>query len=142
MTDKITIERETLERAIDAMQDYARHTGWTDATIGHLRAALAAQPTEPVAWRVRRHDSPKYWIIFMHKPVDALTDPEREVQPLYAAQPAPAAVPLTDEQIRDAVKEAGLDWHRGYIVDDVSNRYEDLCRIIERAHGIAAGDKT
>ena len=46
---------------------------------------------EPVAWRVRRLDSPNYWIIFLHKPVDALMDPEREVQPLYTApQPTQA----------------------------------------------------
>jgi hypothetical protein len=46
---------------------------------------------EAVAWRVRRHDAPNYWIIFQHKPVDALVDPEREVQPLYAAPPAQPA---------------------------------------------------
>lgn len=47
-------------------------------------ASLAASAgSEPVAWRVRRHDAPNYWIIFLHRPVDALADPEREVQPLY-----------------------------------------------------------
>ncbi len=40
---------------------------------------------EPEYWRVRRHDAPDYWILFMHKPVDALRDPEREVQPLLTA---------------------------------------------------------
>lgn len=38
---------------------------------------------EPVAWRVRRLDAPDYWIVFLHLPVDALKDPEREVQALY-----------------------------------------------------------
>ena len=37
----------------------------------------------PVAWRVRYHSAPNYWIIFMHNPVDAKADPDREVQPLY-----------------------------------------------------------
>lgn len=46
-----------------------------------------AQPAEPVAWRVRDLDS-KHWIIFQHYPVDAMNDPGREVQPLFAAQPA------------------------------------------------------
>ena len=39
---------------------------------------------EPVAWRVRRRDAPKYWTVFHHKPIAALQDPEQEVQPLYA----------------------------------------------------------
>ena len=55
------------------------------------RRTPAPAVVEPVAWRVRRLDSPNYWIIFLHKPVDALMDPEREVQPLYTApQPTQA----------------------------------------------------
>jgi hypothetical protein len=55
----------------------------------HTSASLAANAgSEPVAWRVRRHDAPNYWIIFLHRPVDALADPEREVQPLYT-HPSP-----------------------------------------------------
>lgn len=52
-------------------------------------ASLAASAGgEPVAWRVRRHDAPNYWIVFLHRPVDAMADPEREVQPLYT-HPSP-----------------------------------------------------
>jgi len=54
-----------------------------------------------------------------------------------AAPPAPV-LPLSDERIRDAAKESGLDWQRGFIVDDTSNRYEDFARAIEEAHGITA----
>lgn len=55
------------------------------------RRTPAPAVVEPVAWRVRRLDSPNYWIIFLHKPVDALMDPKREVQPLYTApQPTQA----------------------------------------------------
>ena len=61
---------------------------------------------EVVAWRVRRHDAPNYWIVFLHYPVDAMADPEREVQPLFATpQPAQAqagAVPLTHDEALDA----------------------------------------
>lgn len=115
---KVTIERETLELAL-AYFEAPPAKLWPAGTLhgisASLRAALAAEPAtsadyargyaegfndackpkpaEPVAWRVRRLDSPKYWIIFMHKPVDAIADPEREVQPLYAAPPAPAAEP-------------------------------------------------
>lgn len=67
----------------------AVHTAWL------LWQAACRTPApvgvEPVAWRVRRLDSPNYWIIFLHKPVDALMDPKREVQPLYTApQPTQA----------------------------------------------------
>ena len=99
------------DRELQTLRNWGNLSEEAADEIYALRAALAAQPAEPVAWRVRRHDSPKYWIIFMHKPVDALADPEREVQPLYAAQPAPAAVPLTDEQIeRLRQRETPLDF--------------------------------
>lgn len=38
---------------------------------------------------------------------------------------------LTRERIIEEVKSAGLDWHRGFVVSDDSNRYEDLCRAID-----------
>lgn len=90
------------------------------AIFGFARAVLAkwGTPThagvEPVAWRVRRHDAPNYWIVFLHYPVDAMADSEREVQPLFATpQPTHAqavAVPLTPDQIAeiaDAARKQG-----------------------------------
>lgn len=57
----------------------------------------------------------------------------------HAASPQPGhAGALTEEQLRDLAKYAGLDWQRGYVVDDIHNRYEDFARAIERAHGIKA----
>lgn len=41
---------------------------------------------------------------------------------------------MTDEQMRDLVKECGLDWHRGYmpIFDgDPTNRYSVLIEAVE-----------
>lgn len=35
------------------------------------------------AWLVRRLDAPFCPVVFMHKPVDALADPERSVQQLH-----------------------------------------------------------
>lgn len=62
-----------------------------------------------------------------------------EVRALASAPAAPAqAVPLTTEQVQDLAKYAGLDWQRGYIVDDIHNRYEDFARAIEAHHGIKA----
>jgi hypothetical protein len=55
--------------------------------------------------------------------------------PLYFAPPAPQPRRrLTREEIVDAVREADLDWHRGWTLDeDALNRYETLCRVIEAA---------
>ena len=41
------------------------------------------RPVRPRVWMVRRHDAPNYWIPFLHEPVDALKDPEREVVLLH-----------------------------------------------------------
>jgi hypothetical protein len=47
---------------------------------------------------------------------------------------------LTREEIVDAVREADLDWHQGWTLDeDALNRYETLCRAIEAA---VWGEKT
>ena len=43
--------------------------------------------------------------------------------------------PMTDDQIRDLVRECGLDWHRGFpslsFPDDTTNRYAVLVREVE-----------
>lgn len=54
----------------------------------------------------------------------------------HAARSAAQPELLSDEQIRDLVKECGLDWHRGFapLFDgDETNRYAVLARAIERA---------
>jgi hypothetical protein len=43
---------------------------------------------------------------------------------------------MTDEQMRDLVKECGLDWQRGYMplfADDPTNRYAVLIEAVESA---------
>ena len=54
MTDKVTIERATLEQAIDALEcslsDIRPYIVKSRESAAALRAALAAQPAEPVAW--------------------------------------------------------------------------------------------
>jgi hypothetical protein len=44
----------------------------------------------PRVWLVRRHDAPNYWIPFLHEPVDALKDHEREVVRLCWPDEEPA----------------------------------------------------
>lgn len=55
---------------------------------------------------------------------------------LRAALAEPQPEPVTREQIRDTVKECGLDWHRGFVPlfdGDDTNRYEVLVReVVER----------
>ena len=81
------------------------------------------QTVGPCAWRVRRHDAPKYWIMFMHKPVDAMADAEREVQPLVTFAQAEQmvveergrcsqAVKLADDRLKQmyADRDQALRW--------------------------------
>jgi hypothetical protein len=160
---KITIERETLERVIEALKIAVdcRPIGYETMTqareakihsaIAALRAALAAQPAEPVAfdfsdayqgaqqemniWRNRALLAEKQLRLPIPTPPYALVSrrltphvvevmrrcesdepklskqeawtelveaaEKAELAPLYAAPPAPAPVPLTDEM--DAV---------------------------------------
>jgi hypothetical protein len=51
------------------------------------------------------------------------------------AQPARAPLPASD--VIELIDDAGLDWHAGWTVgEDSVNRYLQLARGIERAHGI------
>lgn len=61
----------------------------------------------------------------------------RAFQAGHASAQAPAAKPLNVDAVRDLIDGAGLDWHNGWTIgDDATNRYLDLARAIERAHGI------
>ena len=96
MSDRITIERETLERAITALayhQQQTRPIERTKFAIDELRAALAAQPAEaqqePVAWR---HS--KTGRLYDSVEEVPLADGDEWAEPLYATpatQQAPAA---------------------------------------------------
>lgn len=116
-----------------------------DAPVPTVKAA------EPVAWRWE-HYAPS-GEVFNSGISETCVQPTRHayiheasgdwvgtrVTPLYAAPAAAPAVPLNMDQAYDAVKEAGLDWHAGWTVDPLEvNRYLQLIRIIERAHGIQA----
>ena len=149
MTDIVERIRAHIEDPDYATRAEVRLTTLQEAAdeIEQLRAALAAQPADPVAWINRR--------VIYDPATDSVTGyGESELlfervsygydyanaKPLVLAQPAPAAVPLTDEQIRDLAKESGLDWHRGYMplfANDPTNRYE----VFARAVLAAAGDK-
>lgn len=49
----------------------------------------------------------------------------------------PQSKPLTEEEIVDAVREADLDWQKGWTLDETqSNRFVTLVLAVERAHGI------
>lgn len=99
MTDKITIERETLERAIADYDSAAGNDGtllsWNrarDNLLALLRAALAAQP-------------------------------------------APAAVPLTDGDCIALMLHLNAELRQ---TDSPTQMFIAIARAVERAHGIAA----
>ena len=100
---------------------------WTDH---HPDCRLAEQ--EPVAWvHIQgNYRVPRFW---------ELNDDEIkrgwEQHPLYTTPPQ--RKPLTDEEITDAVRDAGLDWHYAWTLsDDESSRLTKFARAIEAAHGI------
>lgn len=114
-----------------------------------IKAALREQPApEPVAWMDPNSGNVcrAHWLD-SHAPE---SDIDRFSCPLYTHPPQPddkcctratcrigQRVPLTDEQIVDAVRQADLDWQAGWTLDeDEPNRLATLARAIELAHGI------
>ena len=103
-----------------------------DAFIRGKRAALAQQeepvePVEPVAWMFTDRESTEFF--------EQREDWDGWWTPLYTAPPQ--RQPLTEEEIVDAVREADLDWQKGWTLDETqSNRFVTLARAVERAHGI------
>ena len=93
-----------------------------------------AEPVqEPVAWIQPDHLQKARIAPFLCRvePTQRCAD----FVPLYLVPPQ--RKPLTDEEIIDAVREADLDWTRGWTLDETqSNRFVTLARAIERAHGI------
>ena len=154
MTDKILIDRSVVEQALEALFMYKPMV--TGVTFQHglgamqaLRAALD-QPQveqEPVAWAeeiieylhahydtemIKELDSGDALI----RLDDAIAAVE-EVEQRYT-HPQPPRQPLTDEQMRDALRQCPHD-----AVENLRVRWlyaKDFARAIERAHGIG-GEK-
>ena len=52
----------------------------------------------------------------------------------WFAQPPREPLTLTQDQIMEYVREAGLDWHRGWIMGEPPvNRYEEFARAVLKA---------
>ena len=50
-----------------------------------------------------------------------------------AAPPQRTMVPLTEEEIVEAVREADLDWQAGWTLDEhAPNRFDALARAVEK----------
>lgn len=150
---KITIERETLQAALNALeavdaliehQFTGKRTAMTalqyvcdDAAVcvPDLRAALAVQPAEaqptgqsPCA---RHCEAPAFEGEIRRLKREATIKDSLTIRP-----PAPAAVPLTDEQIDD------ICWNFNCSNTPLVEYDRLIARAIEAAHGIAAaGDK-
>lgn len=127
---------------VDAVMARARDYRYAEGRLvqyayDDLRAAVEAlaqpEPTaEPVAWQAEGGGSS--FITDAAKRQNPATFGHFYTIPLYAAPQR--RKPLTEEQCRDMVKDAGLDWQRGYLLDDPANRYDDLIRAVERKHEI------
>lgn len=88
-----------------------------------LAAALDAHNR----WR-RGDDEPAPDPTKLGKTIDAAADALRSL-----ASERDAQVPrLTDEHISDAVRDADLDWHHGWTLDETQpNRFTQLARAVE-----------
>jgi hypothetical protein len=112
--------------------------GWEHSCRQAWNAALAAQAdAQPVALpRV----PPLPFAVFDEHGRGA----DDRVQDYAAALVAAAHTqrqPLSAEQISDAVRDADLDWHHGWTLDETEpNRFMQFARAIERAHGIGEGE--
>jgi hypothetical protein len=146
---KIMIERETLERGIEAMKDGRIYSREADDLRDAIREALAAQPAEPVAIVVAatyEDGSHAGHRLEWSGRNEANDFPEGTA--FYAAPPAPAAVPLTEELVLQAIHSLGVEGHGRVALTYESGTYDidkpttvaiRFARAIECAHGI--GDK-
>ena len=134
----VTIERETLKRAAQALAYcYSAIENMSDdeddmisRSNAALRAALAAQPAEPVAHEFQ--DRNGKWCPFIDDQHyrNTVKDGSWPIRALYAA---PAAVPLTDEQI-------GALWDDHVVPVFGKNGINPI--VFARAVLAAAGEKT
>lgn len=116
------------QRAIHAMQDGL-------AAIAALEAEQSGAAPEPVAHLWQHCETGRTRIVMPDQVVTADAT-WLIVGPLYLHPPATAQVaqPLSDERVMELVDEADLDWHKGFVDD--CNRYAELVRLAEAAHGI------
>ena len=153
--------RTAAQQALDALRELlpderdpncggydARDVRQWRATARALRAALAqqAEPVEPVAWVASKDGRVIYDNAFAHDVMLRVAgDFEDDEQRARYAQrivdklnaTPPQRLPLTEEEIVDAVREADLDWQAGWTLDEHEpNRFTTLARAVEQAHGI------
>ena len=112
MSDNITLPREVVEKALEALEDFVYHgesMGWTQV-VDALRTALAATKQEPVAY----FDLQKQ-VFFWAKPtvIDVPMTVALKPLPLYFAPPAAAPEPT----------------HPGYIIGNhwLETAYSRVC---------------
>jgi len=139
------VTKEALRLALEALGEieWSNNSQWQSdrakVAITAIKEALAQPEQEPVAWIYKGEksfDGNKYsdeYELTASKQVALWKD--KNAKPLYTTPPQ--RKPLSDEEIRDAVRESDLDWHQGWTLDDDEpNRFISLARAIEAAHGI------
>ncbi len=126
------------QQGLDALYRWHMTDGETDdlmPAFEALRAALAqpAASGEPVAWYLPADGGDDSMFRDAHTVAACTGNKWPGWQPLYAApQPAPARVPLTDEQIDMITAE---QWGAG--LGSPYAAYRAYARAVEAAHGIA-----
>jgi hypothetical protein len=102
----MTTLREAAQQALEALEFMADEWGFTQKAnrperwqaIDALRAALAQEEQEPVAWRSQNATPPGGFVIFQQYP-QALADLGGEIEPLYTHPPCREWRGLTEEEL-------------------------------------------
>ena len=125
------------------MNIYTSETEFLKAELQRLRALVRAQQITIDKLEAQSEQEPVEWGVDWGKDgnsvsiIKRLADGNIEVLAWEYAPHPPQRNPLTDEEIRDAVRESDLDWHQGWTLDDDEpNRFISLARAIEAAHFI------
>ena len=126
--------RTAAQQALEALEHHGGNLPWNAfvEVRKDLRAALAQEQAEPVAWL-----QPKTMDAHLRPDLgyETCSSADYGAFPVYRAPPK--RKPLTEEEIVEAVREADLDWQAGWTLDEhAPNRFATLARAIERAHGI------
>jgi len=146
---------EALKLALEALKQIDEAMPFPVAKLAQaaIKEALAQPEQKPVAWLITDEKINSLQVDSIQRLIDRarhahMTDIKLRIngqdewfqadwlKHLTRTTP-PQRKPLTDEEITDAVRDADLDWHYGWTLDDEEpNRFTKFARAIEAAHGI------
>jgi hypothetical protein len=134
----ITVPLAVLQQALEALEDYERHTGFRSTATDSLRAALAQQEQEqeheqePVAWGLQNDEGQVFDCI---APGSRIELSEYNV-PLFTHPPRREWQSLTEGEMHGLYRRAGLEAYYprdGVVQYEYERRLDEYARAIEAA---------